>query len=299
MCFPPPRIGNPAETKSDPETTKSIKKIKVEDVLPDLRRPPATPSGRLGFFNKKDDVETPRELYAALHERFKFDFDPCPLHSTFDGLARHWGQTNWCNPPFSKTGEFVRKALEERDKHGAETLMLVTVHSNADYWQNTILRHAHAIYLTGKITFVGYPKPFPAATVLVHFRPGTPENKKKFFGPTSYYKLKFVHTTLTAYQEFLAAYHRSRFAKETHRHEWGQVVYEWMRANANNSYSPEYIARLAGETWMLPITEHDNENKHLPAVYGARVEKESTADLLKETRLSDFLWEEFYKTDNV
>lgn len=300
MCFPPPRVGNPPKNKSaTPAPTAVTKKTKVETPLPDMRHAPATQSGRLGFFNKKDDVETPPELYAALCKKFKFDFDPCPLHSTFDGLAMRWGQTNWCNPPFSKTAEFVRKAIEERDKHGAETLMLITVHSNADYWQNIILRHAHNVYLTGKITFVGYDKPFPAATVLVHFRPGTPENVKEYFGPVSYYKMAFAHAVPTAYQQFLAAYHKSRFAKDRHRHEWGQIVYNWMLANANAGYSPEYIARLADDTWMLPVTERDNEDRHLPAIYGARVENESVETLLKEERLDDFMREEVYKTDVV
>ena len=33
-----------------------------------------------------DHYATPRDLYAKLDDEFHFDFDPCPLHSTFDGL---------------------------------------------------------------------------------------------------------------------------------------------------------------------------------------------------------------------
>lgn len=44
-----------------------------------------------------DHQETPRDLYAALNEEFKFDFDPCPLHGEkdFDGLSVSWKKTNF------------------------------------------------------------------------------------------------------------------------------------------------------------------------------------------------------------
>ena len=33
----------------------------------------------------KDDWKTPDDLYKKLDDEFNFDFDPCPLHSDFDG----------------------------------------------------------------------------------------------------------------------------------------------------------------------------------------------------------------------
>lgn len=38
-----------------------------------------------------DDWATPKELYNKLNSEFNFDFDPCPLHSNFDGLTIEWG----------------------------------------------------------------------------------------------------------------------------------------------------------------------------------------------------------------
>ena len=38
--------------------------------------------------NHKDDWTTPKELLQELNKEFNFDFDPCPLHSEFDGLMK-------------------------------------------------------------------------------------------------------------------------------------------------------------------------------------------------------------------
>jgi len=49
-----------------------------------------------------DNWATPKEFYNQLNKEFNFDFDPCPLHSTFDGLKTEWGKVNFVNPPYSK-----------------------------------------------------------------------------------------------------------------------------------------------------------------------------------------------------
>jgi hypothetical protein len=68
---------------------------------------------------------TPPDLYAELHERYAFTFDPCPfpVPPGFDGLTCEWGSSNYVNPPFGsiihqgkKKGPtaWVRKAIAER-----------------------------------------------------------------------------------------------------------------------------------------------------------------------------------------
>ena len=60
-----------------------------------------------------DDWCTPKELYDSLNYEFNFDFDPCPYHSTFNGLEVEWGKRCFVNPPYSKVKEFLVKAWEE------------------------------------------------------------------------------------------------------------------------------------------------------------------------------------------
>ena len=45
---------------------------------------------RDGLVNS-DHWKTPTSLYKKLDDEFHFDFDPCPLHADFDGLAVEWG----------------------------------------------------------------------------------------------------------------------------------------------------------------------------------------------------------------
>ena len=54
------------------------------------------------FASKKtDNWQTPKWLYDELDAEFHFNFDPCPLNSTFDGLKCDWGESNFVNPPYS------------------------------------------------------------------------------------------------------------------------------------------------------------------------------------------------------
>ncbi len=86
---------------------------------------------------------TPPSLYASLHTRFNFDFDPCPYPRPegFDGLTCEWGKSSYANIPFGsvmhqgpedkkprKKGPtaWVRKALAEHAK-GKRVVMVYPV----------------------------------------------------------------------------------------------------------------------------------------------------------------------------
>lgn len=60
---------------------------------------------------------TPPELLEQLKSEFKFDFDACPYPrpSDFDGLTVDWGNSTYCNPPFSGPTAWVRKAIAESE----------------------------------------------------------------------------------------------------------------------------------------------------------------------------------------
>lgn len=69
------------------------------------------------FSSASDRWETPRDLRAALDAEFHFNFDPCPLDGTGDGLAPlfcEWrGKRVFCNPPYGPgLGEWLKRGLE-------------------------------------------------------------------------------------------------------------------------------------------------------------------------------------------
>ena len=104
-----------------------------------------------------DNWKTPHKFYAELDSEFHFDFDPCPLHSTFDGLKIPWGRSNFVNPPYSRElkDKFVKKALSE-SKKGKLCVILLPVRTSTILFQDVIFPNAHEIrFLRGRLSFQG------------------------------------------------------------------------------------------------------------------------------------------------
>jgi phage N-6-adenine-methyltransferase len=107
--------------------------------------------------NHSDNWETPKEFYDKLNAEFKFDFDPCPLHSDFDGLTIEWGKSNYINPPYSRQLKeaFVIKAIEE-SKKGKICVMLLPVSTSTRLFHEAIQPNANEIrFVKGRIKFIG------------------------------------------------------------------------------------------------------------------------------------------------
>ena len=107
--------------------------------------------------NHKDDWATPDYVYRALDKEFNFNFDPCPLHSNFDGLSIEWKDRNYINPPYSLKLKiaFVKKAIEE-SKKGKLCVMLLPVSTSTKLFQDLILPNANEIrFVKGRIPFEG------------------------------------------------------------------------------------------------------------------------------------------------
>lgn len=107
--------------------------------------------------NNIDDWATPDYFYSELNNEFKFDFDPCPLFSTFNGLHIEWGKRNYINPPYSaKLKElFVKKAVEE-SKKGKLCVCLLPVSTSTKLFHDVIQPNAKEIrFIKGRIKFVG------------------------------------------------------------------------------------------------------------------------------------------------
>lgn len=104
-----------------------------------------------------DNWSTPEELYNKLNAEFNFDFDPCPLNSTFDGLVIEWGMSNFVNPPYSRKLKeaFVIKAIEQAKK-GKTCVMLLPVSTSTRLFHRYILPNAREIrFLEGRVRFLG------------------------------------------------------------------------------------------------------------------------------------------------
>jgi site-specific DNA-methyltransferase (adenine-specific) len=133
-----------------------------------------------------DDWATPKELYDKLNAEFDFDYDPCPLHSTFDGLEAEWGNSNFINPPYSRKlkDAFVIKAVEE-SKRGKTCVMLLPVSTSTQLFHKHILPNASDIrFLEGRVKFLGVNTKGEYVTdkapmhdsMIVIFRPPSTEN---------------------------------------------------------------------------------------------------------------------------
>lgn len=107
--------------------------------------------------NHSDNWATPKDFYDKLNNEFNFDFDPCPLHSDFDGLSTDWGKRNFINPPYSRNLKeaFVIKAIEE-SKKGNLCVMLLPVSTSTKLFHKYIIPNAKDIrFVEGRIKFLG------------------------------------------------------------------------------------------------------------------------------------------------
>lgn len=104
----------------------------------------------------KDDWATPAYIYDPLNEEFSFDFDPCPLHSDFDGLIIDWGESNFVNPPYSRKLKeaFILKAVEE-SKKGKLCVLLLPVSTSTVIFHEQIYQKAEIRFLRGRVKFEG------------------------------------------------------------------------------------------------------------------------------------------------
>lgn len=111
--------------------------------------------GRDGL-EASDHWATPKSLYDKLDAEFHFDFDPCPLKSTFDGLSIEWGRSNFVNPPYNRRDKprFIQKAYEESLK-GKTCVLLIPASTGTKIFHDVILPNAEIRFVRGRVAFEG------------------------------------------------------------------------------------------------------------------------------------------------
>lgn len=121
------------------------------------------------FSSASDHWSTPEDLYTVLNQEFHFTFDPCPLHSTFDGLSIEWGSSNFVNPPYSDIKSWMKKGVEEANK-GKQVVFLVPSRTDTKWWHDYAMKADEIRFLKGRLKFGGSPNSAPFPSVLVIFK---------------------------------------------------------------------------------------------------------------------------------
>ena len=118
-----------------------------------------------------DNYATPIKFYKRLNDEFKFDYDPCPFKSDFDGLETEWNGNIYINPPYSGIEPFIRKGIEELKKGNAKKCVyLIPVRSDTKYWHDLVMKYAKEIrFVKGRLNFNESKSPAPFPCVLVIF----------------------------------------------------------------------------------------------------------------------------------
>jgi len=114
--------------------------------------------------SKNDDWETPDIIYQWIKEYMfnntidiKEIFDPCPLHSTFNGLEIPWKKVNYINPPYTRELKeaFIRKAYQE-SLDGKICIMLIPNSTDTKIFHEIIAPYASVLLIKGRVKFKGY-----------------------------------------------------------------------------------------------------------------------------------------------
>lgn len=136
----------------------------------------------LMFSSKKDDWETPQDLFDELDEEFHFTLDAassdlnakCEKHYTIedDGLSQSWAGNNvFLNPPYGRTmKEWMRKAYEESQRENTTVVALVPARTDTAWFHDYVYGKAELRFLRGRLKFGGCENSAPFPSLVVVYR---------------------------------------------------------------------------------------------------------------------------------
>jgi phage N-6-adenine-methyltransferase len=113
------------------------------------------------FDTRRQDWETPIELFKVLDNEFHFTLDVCAdkknskvsifYSADQDALTKDWKGTCWMNPPFGNMKAWVIKAYNESIRHNSIIVCLLPARTNNVWW--------HEYCMKGEVRFIkGRPK---------------------------------------------------------------------------------------------------------------------------------------------
>lgn len=119
--------------------------------------------------SKSDHWSTPADYRAELQQEFAFTFDPCPLMSHEDGLKVKWTGRVFCNPPYSRIVEFLKKGLFHL-ANGDCSLLVYLIPARTDTaWFHDYCQKGEIRFLRGRLKFGGSKNSAPFPSMLVVF----------------------------------------------------------------------------------------------------------------------------------
>lgn len=175
---PPPEPDANADDVKPAAATAVKKKIVKRGTRPEVA--PSVQFNCFGFGNMNDDINTPAALFAILHARFAFAFDPFPSSANrppnFDGFTDEWRSPAFCNPPYSCIEHALDKALAEmRSARRVRSVFLIPFRPNNKYWTRLVWPNACELWsFEGRMCFEGYAKASPMPMSLVVLDPDRP-----------------------------------------------------------------------------------------------------------------------------
>lgn len=123
---------------------------------------------------KSDHWSTPEATRNELYSEFRLDFDPCPLRSDEDGLKVKWTGRVFCNPPYSRILEFIKKGLFHLASGDCEILVYLVPSRTDTGWFHDYCKKASDAgwgeirYIRGRLKFgkAAHSAPFPSMVVV-------------------------------------------------------------------------------------------------------------------------------------
>lgn len=126
---------------------------------------------RVLFSSNSDHWETPAVVYEELNREFNFSFDPCPINSAVDGLKSSWSGSVFCNPPYSKIPQFIKKGLWHLSAGEVVLLCyLLPARTDTAWFHDFCLKASEIRFLRGRLKFGDAINNAPFPSMVVVFR---------------------------------------------------------------------------------------------------------------------------------
>ena len=118
------------------------------------------------FTNISEHWSTPKDVYQALDQEFRFTLDPCPLKGA-EGLTRSWcGERVYCNPPYGPGNlKWLRKSREAQ-----LAVYLLPSRTDTEWWHGWALLADEVRFVRGRLKFGGAMHNAPFPSVILVFR---------------------------------------------------------------------------------------------------------------------------------